>query len=126
MKLSLPYKPDLTPFKLCGLLAEKLGSKYEFSTAGMRQSNLQRAIHGPIEIVVAKKSSFVGVMIQIKHDESRGETILKLWSDPPSHGWFVLAVLIPPLILVFPIIIALRARPVMRDLKSALTSMSAV
>lgn len=118
--IELRHDPGLDTSRLEEVLKKQFQSKYEVYKTFRRQTSRQIAMHGVQRVVVVKKSWLCGAFVLV--EQKPNQTRVKVWSDPPSEGFFKVVsfpFLFPLLFIILPVMKIL-SRPITQDVRGSL------
>ncbi|HEY0545120.1 MAG TPA: hypothetical protein VGC91_06955 [Pyrinomonadaceae bacterium] len=121
--IELRHNPGLDVRQLGEAFEKQFKGKYEVYTTFRRQTRRQIAFHGVQRVVVVKKNWLCGAFILV--EQKPNQTRVKVWSDPPSEGFFKVAPLVFPLLLIIVPVMKILSRPIIQDVRDGLKQFQA-
>lgn len=119
--IEIRHNPDLDTAQLNEIFKKQFQDKYEVYSTYRRQTNRQIAFHGIQKVVIVKKNWLCGAFVLV--EQKPNNTRIKVWSDPPSEGFFkvskILAIFVLPLLIIVPVMKIL-SRPIIQDVRNSL------
>jgi hypothetical protein len=115
--VELPHDPRVDAGVVLDRIVRRFPDRYAIALDVLRQTRLERAIHGTVLVARIARNALVGLTVRVKHDEERARTRLVMRPVIPSRRLFV--VLAPLLVVLYPIAFVL-AFAIRRDVLDAM------